>query len=128
MERIEIMDKSSLTLEEYKVEKFKDIDDRTNELITQGFPYNGKVFSMSFSAQINITALYQSKDLLTYPIKYNTVDDLDTYNVVDAADLANMYFAALTTKKGHIDAGTALKDLVRVAATKEEVDLVIDNR
>lgn len=117
-----------LTIDEHKVLKSREIDGRTGELISLGFSYATKQFSLSQNAQINISALNQTRDELTYPINYNTADDLDTYNVVDATDMHSMYLTALSTKKAHLDSGTALKNQVRAATTHNEIDAVIDNR
>lgn len=123
-----IMERDSLSLPAYKKEKNLDIDLRSALLIEDGFTYQGKVFSLSTNAQINISALNQTRNDLTYPVTYNTIDDIDTYDVVDAADMNAMYMAALATKKAVLDGGTSLKTQVRQATTKEEVDAVIDNR
>lgn len=123
-----IMERDSLSLPEYKREKNLDIDLRSALLIEDGFTYQGKTFSLSTNAQINISALNQTRNDLTYPVTYNTIDDTDTYDVVDAADMNAMYMTALATKKAVLDGGTSLKTQVRQATTKEEVDAVIDNR
>jgi hypothetical protein len=39
-----------------------------------------------------------------------------------------MYLTALTTKKAHLDSGTALKDQIRAAADTSAVNAIIDNR
>jgi hypothetical protein len=119
---------TELSLDNYKLLKYNAIDRRTGELISQGFAYANKQFSLSQNAQINISALNQTRNELTYPINYNTIDDLDIYDVVDATDMNNMYMTALVVKKGHLDSGTALKNQVRAATTSIEIDSVIDNR
>jgi hypothetical protein len=121
---------TELSLDDYKLLKHNAIDRRTGELISLGFPYASKQFSLSAGAQTNILALDNTKDdpALQYPIKYNTKDDTDTYDIIDATDLHNMYLTALATKKGHLDSGTALKDQVRAAVDEAGVDSVIDNR
>jgi hypothetical protein len=121
---------TELTLDEYKQLRYKEIDSKSGELISQGFTYQSKTFSLSTSAQTNILALDNTRDdpALTYPIKYNTLDDLDSYDVVDSTDLHNMYLTALSTKKAILDGGTTLKTSVRNATTEAEVDAVIDNR
>lgn len=123
-----IMERDSLPLPEYKKEKILDIDLRSALLIEDGFEYQGKRFSLSTNAQINISALNQTRNDLTYPITYNTIDDTDTYDVVDATDMNAMYMTALATKKAVLDSGTSLKTQVRQASAKDEVDAVIDNR
>lgn len=121
---------TELSLENYKLLKYNAIDRRTGELISQGYTYGTKQFSLSSGAQTNILALDNTKDdpSLTYPIKYNNIDDSDTYDVIDATDLHSMYLTALATKKGHLDSGTALKDQVRSASNEAGVDAIIDNR
>lgn len=120
----------ALDLAEYKACRFKEIDARTFELISLGFTYQGLVFSLSQNAQINISGMHQSRDdvAVTYPIAYSTLDDLNHYDVVDSADLHNMYLTALGTKKAHVDSGTVLKDSVRDAVDADAVLLIVDNR
>ena len=124
-ERIECLD-----LEGYKATRFVEIDDRTEELIKQGFTYQGLVFSLSQNAQINILGMDVTRDnpALTYPIEYSTIDDLNGYSVVDSTDLHYMYLTAMATKKNYVDSGTDLKDLVRDAIDYNAVSLIIDNR
>lgn len=121
---------SGISLDNCKKMKFESIDNRTAELIAEGFLYASKTFSLSSSAQTNILALDNSRldPAITYPIKYNTIDDNDVYELIDADDVHSMYLTALAVKKGHLDSGTALKDQVRAATTNEECDAVVDNR
>ena len=123
-----VLNHEAVTLDEYKAIKNGAIDQRTGELIALGFTYATKQFSLSESAQINILALDNTRTELTYPVTYNTIDDTETYDVVDAVDLHNMYLTALATKKAHLDSGTTLKDQVRLAVDKAGVDAVVDNR
>lgn len=124
------MDLTHFDLDALKSYRYKEIDNRTGEIVDTGFDYSAKKFSLSKNAQINISGLHQSKDdpALTYPIVYNTVDDSESYDVTDSADLHAMYLTALATKKGLIDSGTTLKELVRVAIDIPAVNAIIDNR
>jgi hypothetical protein len=119
-----------LTLEEYKQLRYNEIDCKSQELISNGFIYQSKTFSLSTTAQINILGLDEVRNdpALTYPIIYNTIDDLETYDIIDATNLHNMYLSALATKKGILDSGTNLKNSVRNCTTEAEVDAIIDNR
>jgi len=118
------------TLKEVKAQKSNAIDAKTDELVSLGYTYKSKQFSLSPNAQTNILALFVTKDspAIVYPIEYNTLDDADNYFVTDAADLEAMYLTALGTKKARIDSGTALKDQVRAATTIAQVEAIIDNR
>ena len=120
----------AFTLSDYKNYRYKEIDERTSSLISNGFVYNSKRFSLSQNAQINILGLDGSRNdpALSYPIEYSTIDDLDSYSVVDSVDLHTMYLAALGTKKYYVDSGTILKDSVRIAVNEQDVQLIIDNR
>lgn len=114
----------------HKKNKFLSIDIRTNELISGGFIYAGKRFSLSQQAQSKMMGVHQIRDdpMLTYPIKWNTNDDNDYYDVIDSADMHTFFMTGVSTYKAWVDAGTALKDQVRAATSKEEVDAIIDNR
>jgi len=120
----------AFTLLDYKNYRYKEIDERTGLLISAGFTYQGKVFSLSQNAQINILGLDNTRDdaALTYPIAYSTIDDSDSYSVIDSVDLHTMYLTALGTKKSYVDNGTVLKDSVRIAVNEQDVQLIIDNR
>lgn len=117
-------------LDFYKAEKMEEININTETLIQAGYTYSGLTFSLSEKAQTNILALYSTKDdpNLTYPIVFNTIDDLDTFEALDALTIANIYYSALTTKKTYIDSGTVLKEQIRVATSAAQIDLIQDNR
>lgn len=115
-------------LDEVKESRYTDIDIRTGELISQGFTYNSRVFSMSENAQNNLLGTYTSKNLLEYPFSWNVKDDSETYQIQDVTEMENFFMTALSFKKGHQDSGTDLKKLVRDAVDINEVNLIIDNR
>ncbi len=117
-------------IEFYKTQKFEEINNKTQELIELGYIYNGLTFSLSDHAQTNILALYSTKDdgILTYPILWNTIDDLNTFEILDRETISNIYYTALATKKAHLDSGTALKSLIRTSNTIQSINLIIDNR
>lgn len=124
---------TNVSLSDYKSLKINAIDRRTDELVELGFEFpaaSGNIFSLSPSAQTDILALDTTRDdpSVSYPINYNTIDDKDVYAVLDSATMHNMYLAAFNTKKGHLDSGTVLKDLVRAAVDESGVDAVVDNR
>jgi len=118
------------SLLEYKNRKFKDIDDRTGELISKGFQFAGKVFSLSLNAQAKMMGLNQvrSEPEVVYPIRWNTKDDNDYYDLVNADAVRAFYLTGVGTYRAHVDAGTVFKDLVRNASSIPEVDAIVDNR
>lgn len=118
------------SLEYYKNIKYRNIDNRTNELISRGFNYAGKMFSLSLPAQIRLLGINQVRNdpNLIYPIRWNTMHDNDYYEIANPEDFHLFYMKSLATYRAHVDAGTALKDQVREATSKAEVDAIIDNR
>jgi hypothetical protein len=117
-------------IDSYRSQKFAEINNNTQALIELGYSYSGNTFSLSEKAQTNILALYSTRDdeNLSYPILFNTKDDLDTFEAVDSQAISNMYYSALATKKAHLDSGTILKDQIRSASTIAEIDSVQDDR
>jgi len=117
-------------LDSYKGQKLQEINNNTDDLIKVGYTYAGLTFSLSEKAQTNILALYSTKDdpVLHYPLVFNTIDDLNSFEAIDATTIANMYYSALATVKGRIDSGTVFKDQIRNATTVAEVDAIQDNR
>lgn len=117
-------------LEFYKVQKFDKINAKTEELIKLGYVYNGLNFSLSEKAQTNILALYstQNSGVLLYPISWNTINDVEVFQILNSTVINEIYYTALSTKKNHLDSGTILKNIVRSANTVDEIDLIIDNR
>jgi len=58
----------------------------------------------------------------------STVAAKSATNLVGAEDVVNFYGNAMLTVRAHLDSGTALKEQVKAATTKTEVDAVVDNR
>ena len=120
-------------LHAYKEIRFIEIDNRTNELIESGFEYpasSGKFFGFSVQTQLRAQAVLALRDdpAMSYPIRWNTRDDQDYIDFADGDAFKGWFLTGLGTYKAHVDSGTALKDSIRVATTKAEVDAVIDNR
>lgn len=53
------------------------------EVISRGFEFAIKTFSLSIAAQMKILGAFSSATL-SYPIVWNTIDDLDTHQLDDA--------------------------------------------
>ena len=126
----------------YKTKKIVDIKAKTDYLIaSNGFPFdtsNGvlKNFPLtrevngleSSNPQTNILALYTSRSQITYPIIFNTIDNLHVFNCLNPESIESMYLSALQTKKNYLDSETNILNEVRLSTTKLDLDLIIDNR
>lgn len=114
-----------------KAIKCAEIDKKTRALISQGFTYDGHVFSLSEQAQMNVVGLKTPIDMgwVTFPHKMSTMmPDIPEYVVADAAAYYNIYATAVGTIKAHMDSGRDIKKLVAACATVEEIDAIEDDR
>lgn len=130
MTSLEKPDADTAELEAAKALKCSYIDLKTAQLITDGFEFVGKKFSLSLPSQAKMMGTHQVKDdpALVYPIKWNTKDEKASHNMANATDLDNFYKTGLGHIRQHLDDGTALKEQVRVATTVAGVWAVEDNR
>ena len=117
-----------LDLAEYKTYRNTEINERTDELIALGYSYASLTFPLSDHAQTNLLGIYSTKELLTYPVEWNNLDDTAVYNITDATDVTNIFLTALGTKKASLDSGTHLKQQIEACSTYLEVQAIIDNR
>lgn len=120
--------RDNLALPDAKAGRLNEIDAKTTEVIARGFAYDKKTFSLSSSAQSTLSNTFIAREMLTYPVRWNTLDDLDAHNLVDANDVTAMYAAGVTAVRAALDGGTALKDLVRAATTMEALGAIVDPR
>ncbi len=115
-------------LDSHKKKKCEEIDARTRELIAQGFEFDGKVFSLSDSAQSNLKTIQSliDKDLLDPQSPLSTInDELYMLSKEDAqAFVAAGYNGVMVPKIQ----GTVLKGQVMACTTAEQIDSIIDNR
>lgn len=113
-----------------KRDKYYEIDKKTTELIGNGFSFDDTLFSLSQEAQMRMVGITQVREMpqVTYPIKWNSKKDDSVYDVANSSNLLGMFLTGLGTYRAHVDSGTALKNLVRAATTKAEVEAIVDPR
>ena len=123
---------SDRILVEAKKKKIELIDKRTSELITFGFSYKGKNFSMSDAAQRNWIGLAYAKGmvLILFPFIVSCVDE-GTYTITDTMDFTYFIIAFMqyqTDLNLPLGKGRILKALVNAAASVDEVNGIVDPR
>jgi hypothetical protein len=113
-----------------KSNKIEEINQKTSELIYQGYQHLGYEFPLNEQDQTNLIALYSTKDdpVLVYPITVSTKDDLEKITLYTSSDVCSIYYAALASKKGHLESGLLLKNQVRSCTTFNQVENIIDPR
>jgi len=116
------------TLEEAKQRKCEEIDDRTAELVADGFEFNGVVFSGSVESQSRVIGAYTARAFATYPIRWMSKDDSTYVDLVDESMLTSFFLIGFGTLKAKIDVGSTLKIQVSGANSVEEVNSITDPR
>lgn len=124
-EFIEVLDTSSMSLEELKNYRYAEIDKKTSELITQGFTFDGHTFSMSTNAQINWSNFPNLPDGL-FPL--TVMDIMEEVYSLALADKLNFYLSALNYKNTQLQSGSVLKAQIKAAVDTAAVNAIIDNR
>lgn len=119
-----------LDLDAYKAHRINEINERTGELIANGYVWAGKTFPLSINGQINLLGLVNAAQLgmLTFPIDLNTINDEDRHPIADSTEVYQIFGTALGTKKAILDGGTELKEAVMNAADETAVAAIVDNR
>jgi len=118
-------------LEELKEKRFEEIDRNTTKLIKKGFEYpasSGNIYSLSELGQINLIGLELDKAAITFPKNWTTKDNQSRQEIADTTEATTFHLTALGTKIAHLDSGSDLKESIRAATTKAEVDAIVDNR
>ena len=109
-----------------------EIDERTSELISQGFTHATSVFSLSDSAQRNWLGLQigVSSGIIgptEFPVGISTIDN-ESYELQDADEAVEFFTKALGTVKYWLESGRDLKVQVNNATTKAAIEAIVDNR
>lgn len=99
------------------------IDIKTEEIIFTGFTFDNKHFSLSISAQINWSNLFNIPEFM-FPLTVSCKDET-TYSL-EYANVQNFYFAALTTKNTALQNGTVKKQQVLACQTLEELQTIAE--
>lgn len=114
-----------MSLEELKLIRCIEIDMNTQYLISNGFLFNGIIFSLSLTAQINWSNFPNLPDSLFPLIIIGKNNEVYT---CDLSNKYNFYLSALNGKNEWLQSGSILKSSINSCTTKEQVNSIIDNR
>ena len=114
----------------YKQRKFKEIDANSTLLISQGFTYESKVFSLSTHMQLNLSTYIQMEEMafIDYPVILSTIDNLDSVSIANQGALRQFDKDAYTVVSGILISGNDLKQEVRDAVDIAAVNAIVDTR
>lgn len=114
-----------MTLDELKEIRYTEIDMRTQEIIKGGFLFDGHIFSMSITAQINWSNFLNIPDVL-FPL--NVMDVSENVYICTLANRVDFYYAALNWKNEALQSGALLKGQIKACADEACVNAIVDNR
>jgi hypothetical protein len=117
-------------LSELKAKRIQEIDLKTQNIISLGFNFDGKTFSLSLPAQTNWTNLKANADMLNsmgfFPIIVSTIDS-EQYSLL-YENVVGFWMSGFGKISSTYKSGSDLKVAILAATTKEEINLIIDNR
>lgn len=119
---------NSNVLELLKDNRKKEIDEKTSDIISAGFLFRGIIFSGSVQSQNRIMGAYLAKDMVTYPIRWFSKDDMSYLDITDSEMLIEFFATGFGALKSKIDIGSALKLSINNANSIEEVNAIVDER
>jgi hypothetical protein len=114
------------TIGAYKDLRYNEIDGKTGALISAGFTYDSKVFSLSIYAQTNWAEIHSNTAEFPDPIGVTCLNS-DAYDLAHA-NVNAFWTAGKDVLKGHLDSGRSLKKSIFDASDRSSVDAIVDNR
>lgn len=121
------------SLVEIKAIRYDEINERTRQLIQQGFEFpalSGNIFSLHQATQSNLHKLQLLKDdpVTVYPQIWTRKDGSGIHSIAGAVGANAFYTKAMSTIDGHRNSGRVLKNLIRAAVDAAAVAAIIDTR
>lgn len=114
-----------------KIYRANEIDDRTQEIIEEGFvASNSKRFRIDNDAMITYNILFQTRNSPSadYPVIVNVFTDDGIQILSNSAAVEQFVSEMFLGRRVIFDAGVALKQQIIDASTVSEIDAVVDNR
>lgn len=111
-----VLEKDSISYLKQMV--ISNIDDSVQNEIFKGFEYDGKLFSMSLSAQINWSNILNIPDSL-FPLNVTTKDDSNY--ILTLPNRQSFYYAYLGYKYTCLNKGNALKTALELLTNESEI-------
>ena len=105
-----------------------DVDNKSAELIEEGYLYDSQIMSASINHQCNIESMFIERSTLSYPVNYMNKSNTNYVTLSNATDIENIYHAGKTFKMDILVDGASLKVQINNASNQTELDAVVDNR
>jgi hypothetical protein len=107
-------------------EKHYEIDQRTHEIVEEGFIFDDKTFGLDVRCQIEWVYLKMFEAEQIWPVKIKTVNG-EIYDL-QQADLHNFALTAFNKIREAFDGSIALKESINMYSTEEEILNIEDTR
>lgn len=109
-------------LSNYKEYAIYQVDRNTEKNISQGFTFNGLTFSLSITAQINWSNLFNIPNEL-FPLTISSKND-EIYSLA-LSDRQNFYLSALNTKNSALQSGTITKQQILACTNTDDIHTIL---
>lgn len=118
----------TMTLDQAKKKKIREIDNKSVVLLESGFTYSSKIFDIvNDEERWKELLLAATAGLVSYPINVYAKDKT-SISLADITEVTAFIGAFMATREGILQPGRVLKEQVAACTTKTEVDAIIDNR
>lgn len=107
-------------------EKHYEIDQRTHEIIEEGFLFDGKIFGLDMRCQIEWVYLKMFEAEQVWPVRIKTMNGEIYY--LQQADLHNFALTAFNKIREVFDSSITLKENINMYSTEEEILNIEDTR
>jgi len=125
-ERVALERASQKPQKQLKREKHAAVDVATVSLISEGFFYDGNMFSLSLAAQIRWGNIKSHPEEFSFPVAISTVQS-NTY-LLEEDNVQAFWAAHIKVLEDHLESGRELNKVIFDATSREEVESINDNR
>lgn len=119
---------SIVTIDLIRKFKIDDIDEKTDEILKNGFIYDEIEFGFTMEDQLNYLGLYTMRDCLQYPTSIKTKIENDFYTFENSEQVALFAMTACGWKQNVYQSGWDLKSAVIECQTITEICNIEDLR
>ena len=131
LDDVEIVDGNEhVFLDSLKAQRCIEIDNKSVELLKNGFEYDGRKFSLSMEAQINWLGLKAGAEdgVLQFPMTFSTLDECG-YTMQSASEVPVFFWGHMAaTRESILQSGRMMKAAIMECTTVEQMDAIVDAR
>ena len=122
------IDRADIQLAKLKIVRLAAIRAKTDELLYNGFVYDGHTFRNTDSARSDYHGMVTFQSMLTWPVALFPISGAQQVYFLELANLTVFMGTVLTHYQNTITVGLQMEGYIRACTSVAEVDAVIDGR